>query len=276
MLFPIKIMFSNFKEDFSEGWADVLAAIKKHYQITTLGWQDVATRYRRSRVGAFWLTLNTSVLISALGLIFGGLFNQPMAEFLPYLSIGIIIWSFLTSSINEACTGLISAEGIILQVKMPLFTHLGRIIWRNMIILGHNLLILPFVFLFFFKPVTSAALIIIPGFILVMLNLTWVMLILALACARFRDLTQIIQNALQIFFYLTPIIWKQSQLSERAGNIILEWNPFYYLIQVIREPLLGQLPTLTNWIVLTLMALIGWAIALTFFGHYRKRLAFWL
>lgn len=270
------MMPSNYLSNFIDGWMDIHTALSKHYQITTLGWQDVATRYRRSRVGAFWLTINMAVLIGALGLVFGTLFNQPMAEFLPYLAIGLILWGFLIGSINEACTGFSAAESIILQIKMPLFTHLGRIAWRNIIILAHNLLILPFVFLFFLKPVSLVALLAIPGFILLMLNLAWVMLILALACARFRDLTQMIQNALQVCFYLTPIIWKPSLLPERAGSSILEWNPFYHFIQVVRSPLLGELPTLTNWMVLTVMTFLGWIIALTFFGHYRKRVAYWL
>jgi lipopolysaccharide transport system permease protein len=255
---------------------DVLVAMQHHHIITTLGWQDVATRYRRSRVGAFWLTINMMVMMAVLGLVFGTIFRQPMAEFLPYLAIGLIVWGYLSMLINEGCTSFIAVSETILQVRMPLFTHVMRVLWRNLIILGHNLLILPLLFFIFLKPLTWLALFAIPGFTLLTINAGWMMLISAVACARFRDLTQIVQNAVQVLFYVTPIIWSAALLPERAGTALLDFNPFYHLINIVRAPLLGEAPTALNWTVAALMAIIGWAVALAFFGRYRKRIPYWL
>jgi len=257
-------------------WGDVRAALQHHHIITTLGWQDVATRYRRSRVGAFWLTINILVMIATLGFVFGTLFRQPMAEMLPYLAIGLIIWGFLTTLVNEGCTSFITAQETILQVRMPLFTHVMRVLWRNTIILGHNLLILPPLFLLFMKPLTPLALWALPGFMLLILNAAWIMLALAVACARFRDLTQIAQNGVQVMFYVTPIIWSAALLPAHAGTALLDFNPFYHLINIVRAPLLGEAPSTLNWTVAALMALIGWVVALAFFGRYHKRIPYWL
>lgn len=260
----------------SSGWNDCRAALRKHHLFTTFGWQDVATRYRRSRVGAFWITISMAIMIGTLGFVFGTLFNQPMREFLPYLTIGLIIWGFLSTAINEGCTGFVVAEGIILQVRIPFFTHIMRIIWRNTIILGHNLLILPVVFLIFLKPVSLNALLAIPGFLLLVFNVGWMMLMLAVVCARYRDLTQIMQNLLQVFFYLTPIIWSAALMPKRVGTAILDLNPFYHLMSIVRAPLLGEAPSLMNWTFSGVMLLVGWSIALAFFGHYHKRIPYWL
>jgi len=260
----------------SSAWMDIQATLRHHHISTTLGWQDIATRYRRSRVGAFWLTINMVVLLIALGFVFGTLFRQPMADFLPYLSIGLIIWVFLSTLINEGCTSFIVASDTILQVRMPLFIHIMRILWRNLIILGHNLLILPLLFLFFMQPLTWLALLAIPGMALLILNASWMMLIAAVACVRFRDLTQIVQNSIQVLFYLTPIIWTTTQLPEHVGASLLDFNPFYHLINIVRAPLLGEAPTALNWTIAVSMALLGWAVALAFFGCYRKRIPYWL
>src|SRR5690606_31728642 len=107
------------------------------------GWQDVAQRYRRSRVGAFWLTINMAVFIGALGLIFGTLFQSEMREFLPYLCAGVIMSGFISTTLSEGCAGFSGSDGIILQVRMPLFIHVMRVIWRNIIILAHNIVIFP-------------------------------------------------------------------------------------------------------------------------------------
>jgi ABC-type polysaccharide/polyol phosphate export permease len=255
---------------------DISDAFKNYHLFMTLGWQDVATRYRRSRVGAFWLTINMIVMISVLGAVFGTLFRAPIDQFLPSLTIGIIVWGLITGLINEGCVSFISAQDTILQVRMPLFTHLLRVVWRNMIITGHNLLILPILFIVFGKPLGPVAILSLFGLLLLIINACWMILIFSIICTRFRDLTQIIQNAMQVLFYATPIIWSVEMLQQRFALVFLNMNPFYHLLSVVREPLLGATPSATNWLVAIFMAVVGWAFALFFFNRYRKRIPYWL
>jgi lipopolysaccharide transport system permease protein len=269
-------MINSVRDAALAGWQDLRAAVGKHHLATTLGWQDVASRYRRSRVGAFWLTINMGVLIAALSVVFGTLFRIPTEEFIPYLATGLILWGFFTSCVGEGCVGFVNSAQTILQVRMPLSTHLGLIIYRNITILGHNLLILPIVFLAFSRPISAEMLLVLPGFALLLLNIGWIVLVLSVICTRFRDMTQIVQNTLQVFFYLTPIIWSAALLPDRVGAHWLNINPFYHLISVVRAPLLGDLPTLVNWLAVIGMAAVGWAFAIPFFGKYRKRIPYWL
>lgn len=236
----------------------------------------MATRYRRSRVGAFWLTINMVVMIAVLGAVFSTLFRAPIAEFLPSLTIGIIVWGLVSGLINEGCASFFGAQDMILQVRMPLSTHVLRVIWRNVIIAGHNLLILPLVFLVFMKPVGAVALLAVLGLALLLANVAWMMIVLAVICTRFRDLTQIAQNAMQVLFYATPIIWHVDMLPARFGKDLLNLNPFYPLLNIVREPLLGNWPTAANWLVAAAMAIVGWTCALMFFDRYRKRIPYWL
>jgi lipopolysaccharide transport system permease protein len=269
-------MLKNFTCSLLAAVADILGAFRRYHLIGTLGWQDVATRYRRSRIGAFWLTINMAVMIASIGLLFGRLFGQPLDEFLPYLAVGQIVWGFLASCVNEGCIAYSSASGIVLQVRIPLFIHVVRVIWRNLIILGHNLLIVPLVFLFFLKPLSPLALLAIPGFLLLLVNVTWMMLIASVVCARFRDVTQIVQNAVQVLFFLTPIMWTAETLQGKVGKLILNLNPFNSLLDIVRSPLLGQYPEMIHWVIAIGLAIFGWIAALWFYGHRLKRLAYWL
>jgi lipopolysaccharide transport system permease protein len=255
---------------------DILSAFNNYHLFLTLGWQDVATKYRRSRIGAFWITIGMSVSITTMGVVFGQLFEQPMAEFLPFVSIGSIFWGFFSSNIGDGCNGFIAASGIILQVRMPLFVHVMRVLWRNMIILAHNIMIIPVVFLFFSKPVSLVALLAIPGFILFVINLSWMMLVLSVVCARYRDFPPIVINAVGILFFLTPIMWNEKTIPDRANFLMLNYNPFYHLISIVRAPLLGDTPTVANWVYACGMGLVGWSIALIIFGRYRNRIPYWL
>lgn len=258
------------------GYKDVHLAICRYDLAGTLGWQDVKQRYRRSKLGPFWLTISMGVMIGALGLVFGGIFNTPMREFLPFLAIGIILWVYISTVINEGCTAFISSDAIIKQLPLPLFLHVMRVIWRNAVILAHNVVIIPVLFLVFLKPLELVAFLAIPGLLLSTLTLAWVALLAGVLCTRYRDLTQIVASVLQIAFYLTPIIWMPGLLSGRRSFFFLEMNPFYHLIEVVRAPLLGSAPTLTNWVVSAALALVGWIITLWLHGKYKNRISYWL
>jgi lipopolysaccharide transport system permease protein len=260
----------------TEAATDVAATLRNYHLFTTLGWQDVATRYRRSRVGAFWLTINMLVMISVIGVVFGSIFGLKLAEFLPSVAIGLIVWGLVSGLMNEGGESLFAAKETILQIRMPLTTHIFRVVWRNVIITAHNLLILPFVFLVFMKPVGVVALLSIIGICLLVTNLIWMMLIIAVICTRFRDFVQIVQNAMQVLFYVTPIIWNRDLLPEKFGAELLDLNPFYHLVNIVREPLLGNVPHTTNWWVAVIMAIAGWIIALAFFDRYCKKIPYWL
>ena len=259
-----------------DGLSDVIASFKSIRLPIFLAYSDIRQRYRRSSLGPFWITISMGVTIGCIGVIFGNIFKAPISEFLPFLSVGLILWGFMSAVLTEATTVFPAAEGIIRQLPIPLFTHVERMVMRNVYILAHNFVVLPVVFLCVQKPISLISLLAIPGFFLVLLNLIWMTLILSILCARFRDLTQIVSSFLQIFFYITPIIWLPSLLPTRASMMVLEPNPFFHLLSIVREPLLGNFPTASNWIFSIVMSILGCFISLIFFNTYRKRIAYWL
>lgn len=255
---------------------DFSQALNNYLLACMLGWQDVKLRYRRSVLGAFWITISMGILIATIGVVFSQIFKSPIEDYLPFLAIGIIFWNFLSSVITEGCFSFIAAEAMIKQLPVPLFVHVLRVVWRNIIILCHNLVILPVLFFFLSKPVDVSILLFIPGFCLVLFNLIWMALILGLICTRYRDFPQIVTSLLQIVFYLTPVIWLPSALPQHTRFYLLDLNPVYYMLEVIRGPLLGELPSVATWVMLLGMAGIGWVVAVILFGHAKKRLAYWL
>lgn len=260
----------------SIAWKDISAAIRRYPLVGMLGWQDVKQRYRRSALGPFWLTISMGVMIATIGIVFGKIFKSPMADFLPFLTVGMILWTFMSTVIAEGCMGFVAAEGVIKQLPLPLFIHVLRVVWRNFLILAHNIVIFPLVLIAVGKPIGFEAYLSLPGILLVIVNLSWMILILAILCARYRDLPQIVNSMLQIVFYLTPIMWLPNLLPARAGVYLLVWNPFYHLIEIVRAPLLERIASELNWEVSLGLAVVGWALALAVYGRYKLRIAYWL
>lgn len=255
---------------------DILGATRRLALVGTLGWQDVRARYRRSALGAFWLTISMGVVIGSLGMVFGTIFKTPIRDFFPFLSVGIIIWGFISTVITEGCGGFITADAVIKQLPIPLTVHILRLVWRNLIVLAHNIVIFPLVLLAVQKPLTWMVFVAIPGMLLLVLNLVWIAVMLATICARYRDIPQIVASALQVIFYLTPIVWMPELMEQRTHLYILKANPFYHLMEIVRAPLLGQAPSMENWAVSIGLCVVGWAITLVLFGRYRRRIAYWL
>lgn len=254
---------------------DILASLSNWRLWTMLGWLDIRQRYRRSMLGAFWITISMAIMVVALGVLYSSLFKIEIHEFIPFLAAGLIVWGFLSGAIGDSSSVFMSADGIIKQGGIPLSLHVMRMIWRNLIIFAHNLTVIPFVYLWFGIMPTWHLLLLVPGLVLVLLNLFWLSLIIGPLCTRFRDLPPVITNMLQIFFFMSPIIYKPELLAERFG-FFLDWNPFHHLIEVIRGPLLGYVPATSSYEVLVGITLVGGTVAWLFFRRFRGRISYWL
>ncbi len=253
---------------------DVVEGAHASYLWGLLGWQDIRQRYRRSKIGPFWLTISMGVMVGAIGMLYAGLFKIEIADYLPFIALGFIVWGLISGLVTDGCAAFIGAEGIIKQVGLPLSVHVYRVVWRNLIIFGHNILIFFVVAVLFSIWPGWVGLLALPGLALLCLNGVWAGLLLGLVSARFRDVPQIVASVVQVFFFLTPIIWKPELLPGRA--LVLDLNPFFHFVELVRAPLLGQVPGLASWLAVLGITLGGWLVTLAMYRRYRWRIAYWV
>ena len=95
------------------------------------------------------------------------------------------------------------------------------------------------------------------------------------AFSRFRDLPQIVSALLQVAFYVTPILFHGGMLSGKHKWIV-EFNPLAYLIDIVRQPLVGEVPPPFTWGLTIGMAVFGWLLALGMTGRYHRRIPYWV
>lgn len=255
--------------------ADIVGGAIAWQSWTTLGWHDIRQRYRRSTLGPFWITITMGVTVGSIGFVFGALLGQNMHEFLPYLAAGNIIWALLSTLILDGCMTFISSEQIIRQIKLPYAMHIYRIVWRTIIIFGHNIWVYVAAAVLFASWPNENTWFVIPGFALTVFNGAWLALILAVFCARFRDIPLIVTSALQLLYLATPIVWRPDSL-HGSRSFIYEYNPLFHLLELVRAPLLGHAPTAANWAVGIGLGVLGWALTFVVFARYRWRIPYWI
>lgn len=253
---------------------DILLGIGYWPLWVRLGWQDVMLRYRRSMIGPFWLTISMGIMVFALGLFYGKLFAMNVDRYLPFLTVGFLVWNLITSLLSEGCQTFVESEGFIRQIDLPLSMFPLRVIWRNLIIFFHNAVIYVVVVVVFDITLGWSLLLVIPGLFLLLANAIWSTTLLGILSARFRDLPQIVASILQVAFFITPIIWMPEAISNR--RLLVEGNPFYHFIELIRAPLLGHPPTLMNWSMVLAITLGGWVGTFLFYRRFHSRIAYWV
>lgn len=266
-----------------------------------LGWQDIKQRYRRSVIGPLWITLSMAVTAAGLGLLYSQLFGTPIGTFLPYLTVGFIVWNFILGCITEGADTFISNEGLIKHLPAPLTVYALRTVWRLTLMFAHNLLVYAIVLAIFFPSLATdgyllvppngvpqpgldwSILIAIPAFFLIAFNGTWVVLLFGIISTRYRDIPQVIGALTQLLFFMTPIVWPVDTLTQKFGGDLGAWqfwlieaNPLYHFIQIFRAPLIGSQQSWHHWVIVGAITVVGWSLALLAMRNYRARVSYWV
>jgi len=253
---------------------DVMDGLRLWRLAITLGWLDIKLRYHGSMLGPFWLTLSTAVMVGALGVLYAALFHMNVAEYLPFLALSQVLWGFLATLIADGCVCFTSSEQLILSIRMPLSVHALRVLVRGLLILAHNVVVIVAVDLWFAVWPGAVLPLAIPGLLLWMLDAFALAMLLGAIGARFRDIPPIVASIVQIAFFVTPIIWKPEQLGARAW--VLPYNPFFALLEVVRAPMLGYLPSAMTWLMAVVYSLLLLGFTWWLLVRARGRVPFWL
>jgi lipopolysaccharide transport system permease protein len=241
-----------------------------------LGWQDVRLMYRRSVLGQFWITLSMGVTFGAIGGVFGLIFQSPIVEYLPFLGAGLVFFNFINLILNEGAQAFIASEAFIRQVPLSPLIFFLRSIWKAFFVLLHNAVALVVLLIVFPQGFSPAVLLVIPGVAIAGSAVAGLALALAMLATRYRDVPQIIGAVVQVMFYLTPIVWLPSSLPAAARDILLGFNPLFPLLQIMRQPVLNEYPSLRTWAASLVIAVIFIALGLASYRWKRRQLAFWV
>lgn len=236
--------------------------------------QEIRQRYRRSLLGPFWLTISMAVQMLTMGVVVGVLFQQNLDRFLPYVCVGLIAWTLMSAMFSEGSTAFVGASGFIMNMRLPLTTYLLQCIWRNLIIAAHNMVVYVLVLVVYAIAPTSIMLLSLVTIPLALWSISWIVLVLAVVSTRFRDLPTMVSTGLNVLFWLTPIVYAPEQLGRSRWLATL--NPLAHVLDLIRLPLLNEVPATNSFAIVIGMGLLGWSLSFLLYARFRGRVAFWL
>lgn len=253
---------------------EVRGAIEKFELAFHIAWSDTRARYRRSVLGPFWLVLGTLIGVGGLGFVWGSLFDVDRETFIPSLSIGLVTWYLLSGTITDSASVFFASRNLLLNIPVSSLLVALLLILRQLINFAHNFVVVILVMVIYPQHISPTALIAIPAIALVSFNLLAIAQLIGYVGARYRDLAPLLNAIMQPLFFLTPVLFRPSQLGTNA--FITELNPLSYWLSLVREPLMGTAPSLSNWLVVIGMSIVCWIAAFAITLAKRSRLAYWV
>lgn len=270
-------------QTFRRAFRDLGDGLAQRELWLSLGWQDIKQRYRRSVLGPFWITIATGLQAAAMGVLYSALLDIPISEFLPYVTVGLIVWNLISASILEGSEVFIANEGLIKQLPSALSVHVYRLVWRQMLFFAHNGLIYVVMLVAFgvWRNLHWTAVFAIPALVLLVLNAMWVSIVFGIFSTRYRDIAPILSSMTLMLFVLTPVMWTTKTLEQQGGNVaerakLAELIPTFHYLDIVRAPLLGEDQQAYHWYVVIAITVVGWAVALVAMRNYRARVPYWV
>jgi lipopolysaccharide transport system permease protein len=260
------------------GWIgfDELIGGLRHWRVWhLLGIRELRHRYARSKLGQVWLTLSTAIMIGMLGAVWSLLWQQPVHDLMPFLGTSMIMWTFLSQVLTESTSAFVNHGNLYRNQKMNFSVSIYSVTYRHALILAHSFVIIVVLIIAFGVPVNFYLLQAIPGFALTLIMLAWLGYIIAMACIRYRDVTQVITTWLSVFFFVTPVMWRPNQLPAKY-DFVVDYNPLAQYLELLRNPLLGEPVSAWAWLTTTAISLGGGLVALVLIGRYQRRVIYWM
>ena len=216
-------------------------------------------KYRRSKLGVMWAIIMPLGLSVIIGTVYSIIFSSDPREFIPMIFAGLNPWIFMSGTADGGTLAFIGAEGYLKQTSVSAQIFPLRIALVNFINLLYAVLAFFAIFLFLqpeqFGP---EMLMIVPGLMVMFLFSVGLANISASVNLLVRDFQPMQSLIFQGLFYATPIIFPVSRLQEQGFEIIYRVNPFYYILEIVKAPMQGNI--VSDWNIYIAALLITFII----------------
>lgn len=256
---------------FSDIWA-------ARYFWWHLAMSDLRSRWRRSFFGVLWSIIQPLGLTLLLSFVFSRIFNNDIGVYAPYILSGMIIWEYVTTTVQGGAMAFVQADAYIKQTRHPLAIYTLRNAVSGLAVLSLASTSL-FIWVLVAMPQNiSWSWLAVPTILPLLLAIVWpCATVMAYFSTRFRDIPYALGLVFQAMWFVSPIYFEESVFRNGDLHLLLDYNPIFHLLEIVRAPLLrGEWPEPLNyaWVLGTAVA---FALLATVVGRRaEKRVIFYL
>ena len=262
-------------EGVAFAWSDLRESLERLRLVGWLGWRDASRPYQRAVIGPYWITLHVAIWSFGIGYMLKGQLGAAYPNYLVYVAIGTALFTTLTTFFSEGSQAFTRHANLIVNIPNPISIHVLRLAVRGLIELGFSLPVIVVAMLITNFSLPLTAFLALPGLIVLLVFGFGCSLLLSCASIRLPDLPFMIRAIMRFMLFFTPIFWIPDH-SSGMRTLLVDLNPFYHFLAIVREPLLGNIPSAHHYVVAIACAAIAAFIGILVFGSMRKRVTIWL
>ena len=224
-------------------WLDLpLRAIWQYRELLYfLVWRDVKVRYKQTALGVMWILLQPLLSTMIFTVIFGILLEAPSGQ-VPYalfVLAGMIPWNYFSSSLTRSSGSVVASANLVTKVYFPrLIIPMAGVLAGLVDFLIVCTALGGMMAFYGVRPTANIALL--PLFLLLaMLTAFGFGLWLSALNVRYRDVNWLMPFLIQVWMYLTPVVYSSTLLPERFRPY-LALNPLTGVVEGFRWALFGE------------------------------------
>lgn len=204
--------------------------------VIELAIRDIKVRYKRSVLGILWTMLAPLLNMIVLTLVFSTLLQKQIANYPVYFLTGSLFWGFFAQTTSAAASQTGESNEMARRIHVPRSVFVAAAATVGLVNIGLSLVPLLLLLAVTGFPLHATWIFVPVSLALAVLFTSGVALFVFTLASRFSDVRETYVVVLQLWFFLTPIIYHPSIVPARY-RLALWANPMYYLIQTFRRPI---------------------------------------
>jgi len=241
----------------------------------SLAWQDIGDRFARTVLGPFWIVISNAVLVVGITIVFGALFKAPIKDFVVYVSLGIALWTFMSTIMTGASKYLENGKNILFTYNIPWSTQITRKVFVEAIVLMIHLCIAIPVIIITQDDLTYVSFLALAGVFLNLLFGYGLALIISSYGVRYLDLSHALESVMLFLFLFTPVFWVEAALGPTRSAFI-QYNPLFHFLETVRAPILNNAIPYDSFAVSGTFAIIVLVSGLYIYKTRRADIGMWM
>jgi lipopolysaccharide transport system permease protein len=248
--------------NFSELW-------KFRELLYFLAWRDVKVRYKQTAIGVIWAVLQPLLTMVVFTVLFGRFAKMP-SDGVPYpifVYIGLLPWQYFAAVLGQSTSSVVSGSQMITKIYFPRLIMPASTAVAALLDLAIASVILGFMMVYYGVSPSVGTLLVTVLVLLTMMNAVGFGMWFSALNVRYRDIQYAIPFVIQIWMFVTPVIYPSSLLGEKYAWI-LSLNPMGGVIEAFRPAVLGHMPI--PWTSLGISAAVGIAVFVGGMFYFRR------
>jgi ABC-type polysaccharide/polyol phosphate export permease len=236
--------------------------------------RDLRLKYKGSTLGVLWSLANPVIMAAVYTVAFKYIVRLPIERFPLFLLSGLVPWTFFAGALGASAASVVDNSALVRKVRFPrLVLPLAATLAQLVQFALTYALVIPALAWFDGGGLGVTALAAVPLMLLQSIFTAGLGLAAATANVHLRDTKHLLDVALQIGFWLTPVVYSLALAPKRLAAL-LAWNPLTHFVGAYQGAVVdGRWPSAGTFLLLALLAAGSAAAGLALFARSEGRFA---